>query len=141
MIRIEDVEQIHGEMIRRLSKTRTKVTRDSYRRAHDMHVLRSKTIHRTHESKLSLVMEVNHNRWVGTCPECNAGVVTGRDWPVASCFSCGARFTRVVWPESIEAVEELLIRRPLAKRNWFAHEPLDQLRAENIVNGIDKVTL
>lgn len=43
----------------------------------------------------------------------------------------------VVWPDDPEAIVGLTVNRPIPNRNWYPHESIDDLRAENELHGVD----
>jgi hypothetical protein len=130
------LDDVQGDLIRRL--TRQAVSPASYAQAHGLFLERQPGRPRPHRSALALPMEVNHGRWVGLCPECRAGVTTGKRWPEARCFGCGAIFDQVLWPEALEALEALLLERLPKNRHWKTGESLEQLLADNIAHGVRK---
>lgn len=100
---------------------------------------------------------MNHGRWVaqcGTCPgaervwpggqirEIDRGPNAGRRFGVGAdgvlhCGSCG-NTTPVKFPDDRLAIEKILSRRPaFANRNWVPGESMDDLAAENLVNGLE----
>lgn len=89
-----------------------------------------------HESASTIVMGVNHGRWIATCPECRAGLGALRHSERAHCFSCGAVFP-VVWPEPLDEdrIVRLLLARPPIHRNWEPTETIDVLVADNLAHG------
>lgn len=137
MLKIGYVNEVQGQFIRQ-SFGRRSVTKavdpEMYRQAHELR-MRAAGIP-VHDSAHALVMEVNHNRWNPMCPECNAGVCTGRNWKEARCFGCGAIFRTVVWPEDIDAIEKILHKRPPKARHWKPHETIAELFAQNIQHGV-----
>lgn len=133
--RIFGAVEIQGRMV--MDKTRAKrVTLVSYQQAH-VRVCQEKYL-TPHNSKLPLLMEVNHGRWVGTCPECNCGVMTDLLWTEARCFDCGAIYHDVIWPKEREEIERLLLLRPVKNQNWKATETVSTLMVENLQHHITK---
>lgn len=127
--------EVQGQTIMKLTRAK-RVTLVSYQQAH-VRACQEKFAS-PHNSKLPLVMEVNHGRWVGFCPECRSGVTTEKHWPEARCFDCGAVFHDVLWPEEKEQIETLLLLRPLMNQNWNAGETVSALAVQNIEHGIVK---
>ncbi len=86
--------------------------------------------------------QVNHGRWIAMC-ECNgAEEVDWRD-PTFYCLSCGnmdygGLLRPVEFPENREAIEVLLLKRPMENRNWLPHEMLSDLIAENEEHGLGR---
>lgn len=94
------------------------------------------------------VAYVNNGRWVARCtrPGCMSAEAAGprddgrgdgglhRDH--FECSECGWRCD-VEWPAEIERIERLLAQRPLrVNRNWMPGEPVLDLVAENVMNGL-----
>lgn len=133
--RIFGVLEVQGKMI--LEKTKAKrVTFVAYQQAH-VRACQEKYL-TPHNSKRPLLMEINHGRWVGLCPECNSGIMTDPLWTEARCFDCGAVFHDVVWPKDRETIEELLLLRPVSNQNWKATETVSELAAQNIEHRLVK---
>src|SRR5580765_585606 len=68
--------------------------------------------------------------------KCRCGERTHTDpvWKMAFCFGCGARWMNVVFPENWNAIEDLLVKRPVqAARNWNSSETYDMLVQEQLV--------
>lgn len=142
MMNIQALDEIQGPMILKIVRKRKgPITPEMYRSAHEAYVRASATITRTHVSKEKILMHVNNNRWSGICPECRSGVTSGRRWPEARCFGCGAIFIHVVWPGPLqmEDIEQALLVRPPVNRNWQHGETVPALVAENIARGLQKV--
>ena len=79
--------------------------------------------------------------WIADCPRCGYAV-GGRllpfGSPVFDCQDCGLG-VEVRWPseQMRRGVERLLMMRPVPHtRNWFPHESLSDLLAENVEHGI-----
>lgn len=90
------------------------------------------------EDTRSLIAYVNHGRWIVDCP-CGAGSATDPAWREARCFGCGTVYANVVFPpdEDRARIEALLMKRPrIEHRNWFPHERVDDLAAENVAHGV-----
>ena len=90
----------------------------------------------------------NWGRWVADCPntKCNnAEEVAGRTF-VCGCQSsdaCGhgepcRTISKILWPEDVETINHVLSVRPVpSNRNWTPGETLEDLRKENVENGLD----
>jgi hypothetical protein len=77
---------------------------------------------------------VNHGRWVANCVWCLTGMLTQPHWRIACCGECGARYSsaRVHFPENIEAIEKILLRRVRRdQQNWDDRQSVDELKKEN----------
>lgn len=133
--RLLTVHDIQGAMIHRMLGRRAKadrhepVTLRDYQQAHAK-ALRPGFV--VHQSKLPLLMGVNFGRWCGLCPECGAGVMMDRRWPEARCFSCGATFEHIIWPDDPDGVEKVLLARPLQNQNCLPGETVQMLVVENV---------
>lgn len=81
---------------------------------------------------------INHSRWVVECPEgCGYAVIVDPAEPIFLCAICGSGWHEVSFPEQREEIESTLLVRPEAKlRNWST-ETVQQLKEENITNGLD----
>lgn len=89
-----------------------------------------------HDVAEPISARVNHGQWVLMC-SCGAGVLTHPAWRVGRCFSCGAVYTDVVFPDDVAAVEAALVRRPLMEnRNWVPGETAEGLQQESLDNGV-----
>lgn len=136
MTKIGCVEEVQGAYIK-TSFQRPKVgpvTMQMYREAHMLRM--GKQGKKPWNSTKSLVMEINCGRWNPMCPECGAGVTTGRAWREARCFGCAAIFTEVLWPEHLDAIERIVLKRPPANRHWLATDNIAILLAENVQHGV-----
>jgi hypothetical protein len=49
--------------------------------------------------------------------------------------TCGEVFT-VEWPLWIAEIEAVMAERPIPNRNWYPHETLADLLAENVEHGL-----
>lgn len=83
-----------------------------------------------------LVARVNHNRWLANCPFCDSGIALTPGWNEGRCFECGAVYKHVLFPDDPAAIAQALEARPLKHRNWFPHETVAVLRAENVEHGV-----
>ena len=98
----------------------------------------AKTRRRQYENALTDVATdihayVNHGRWLVDCV-CGNGVPVDRvDGPAeAVCFSCGAVWTGIVFPDERREIETLLTtRRWDTHQNWKPGETVDKLQREN----------
>lgn len=133
---IMDVEDVQGETIRRLTRHRGRITPRVYREAHAEWLRQRRLV--AHDSSASVHMYVNRGRWVADCPECRAGVSTGRRWTEARCFGCGAVYAgpQVVWPPDFDALERALLERFPVNRNTVPGETLGQVVADNWAHGV-----
>ena len=80
----------------------------------------------------ALTAYVSHGRWVADCP-CGSGIALVPEWKMAMCFECGG-VASVAWPEKddLETIDaELGKRESRTTQNWFASEPVTNLRLEN----------
>jgi len=78
---------------------------------------------------------VNKGNWLVICPQCGGAEYAWEEgW--FFCCSCknsymGHKYRRLVFPEDRARIEELLIVRPLANRNWTLKETVEDLEREN----------
>lgn len=84
------------------------------------------------------VAYVNHGRWVADCPTPGCGgamlVLKGGEFLCGTCFNAeiGGEYRPIEWPADPDAIERLLVGRPLAvQMNWTPGETLEVLAAEN----------
>ena len=76
---------------------------------------------------------VNHGRWVASCVCLGAELAFGE---LMVCASCGVA-SRIEWPDNRDEIETVLSKRPDAlTRNWWPHETVEMLKAENAERGI-----
>lgn len=141
MTRIQDLEEQQGPLIRQvLAKLRVSVagpiSPGQYAKAHVAYLQTRAGAPRPHMHAGALSMTIRAGKWKAVCPECLAGVVTGRQWTEARCFGCGAVFASVDWPEQIAEVERLILKRPLRHQHWDPGETLDDIRADSAKIGI-----
>ncbi len=88
----------------------------------------------------------NHGRWVVECPaqDCRAALLA----PATVCdcrdemvcdhpqVPCGT-LSRTVMPKNAGEIQRLLDFRPKrVNRNWLPGETLEELKAENVTNGV-----
>lgn len=83
---------------------------------------------------------INHGRWVVKC-ECGGAQLASADDPRFFCVSClnerqGGKWRRVTWPKNRRVIEKVLRERFTENANWLPGESVEQLRAENIENGV-----
>ena len=78
---------------------------------------------------------VNEARWVADCPCGGSELVAEKEDML--CGSCGT-VAPVKFPskKKTEDIERLLNLRPPANQNWYPHETVDELLAQNIENDI-----
>ncbi len=87
----------------------------------------------------SVFAEVNHGRWVAGCLFCTGAQAAAPGVPFF-CFSCGMAkndgyTANIIFPDNAEAIEQALLLRPMANRNWIRGETIDFLIAENREHG------
>jgi hypothetical protein len=93
-----------------------------------------------------VVAEINHGRWLVTCPHCRSArnVHPDRLW---WCPACGAGAVDVIWPADAYDICAVLACRPMNARNWSPTEPVPgrgrigptpvDLAVENLERGVD----
>lgn len=85
---------------------------------------------------------VNHGRWIVQCPGCPLVSLASRQDHRFFCSECGnaldgGRWLPVRWPEDWETIEQVLgARLDRRTRNWSPGERIEELRAENVANGV-----
>lgn len=78
---------------------------------------------------------VNKGNWLVVCSKCGGAEYAWEEgWYF--CCSCknsymGHKYRRLVFPEEREAIEAVLVLRPLANRNWTLKETVEDLEREN----------
>ena len=81
-----------------------------------------------------LKVYVNKGRWAIKC-ECNSAEYSFEDgiFMCQSCFNTRHKhqYRRYVFPRSRKRIEAILLERPLDNRNWWPHETVTQLEADN----------
>jgi ribosomal protein L37AE/L43A len=97
------------------------------------------------KSRKQVMARIDHGRWVVDCayPRCNAAQVASETDPRFLCHVCfnageGGAWMPVVWPPQPDRneIETLLLLRPEPEqRNWWPHETIDVVRAENVEHG------
>jgi hypothetical protein len=93
-----------------------------------------------------LPVEMNANRWIAKCPDCNGAEFVWFNQPLFMCASCwngsvGGKWRRLRLPteEEEEAVEGVLAARPaLENRNWVPGESIEDLENENEEHGLPR---
>ena len=108
----------------------------SYRTIHANHVKRQ------HEKEVLEVTApiaafINHSRWVVSC-SCSGGCLSHPEYPIAACFDCGRLYTNVQFlpPDLRQEVVKIMLERPEEKmRNWTGETP-QQLREQNVAEGL-----
>lgn len=84
----------------------------------------------------TVAAEANWGRWVVPCYVCSDALKVTPGDSLFHCWGCGAE-AEILWPANREAIERLLLLRPLAQtRNWFPGETLHDLLEENVTHGI-----
>ena len=86
---------------------------------------------RTTVDARTLVVYVNHGRWVADCPHCDAGIAVDPRWPIAVCRSCFHTYASLQVPSDWAAVEQALVSRPMRHQHWITTETVADLEAEN----------
>lgn len=94
----------------------------------------------------------NHGRWVVHCPRmtCNAAtlVTPGKRRVKCACRDdivcehgepCGQVIDAELPRTHAAIVRTLALRKDVATRNWYPHETLRDLKAENIAHGVEAV--
>lgn len=80
--------------------------------------------------------EANWGRWIVQCLTCTDALTLTPGTPLFRCWTCGLE-AEILWPINTEAIERLLLMRPLEQhRNWLPGETLHDLLAENVAHGI-----
>lgn len=86
------------------------------------------------EDDAPLQAYVNHGRWILKC-ECGGAEKAWEEekFMCLSCLNSGHKhqYRKAIFPSNRTAIEAILIKRPLANRNWLPVETLAQLRKEN----------
>lgn len=92
----------------------------------------------------ALPARVDHGRWIVDCPDCNGAEFVWLAGPhVMMCVGCwnacaGHRWRRVELPAAdvLAEIDRILQARPLpATRNWYPHESVADLAAENATHA------
>lgn len=84
----------------------------------------------------------NHGRWIVECPDCSGAQLACPDDHRFMCNECanavvGGFYRPVIWPRDKAKIEALLMARSdPSTRNWFPHESVTDLRAENKTFGV-----
>lgn len=111
---------------------------EEYRRLHALKIAGKQSRGQrvdVHEVTEPFTARVEAGSWLFDC-DCGAGVSTDPEWKMACCFSCGAVYMNVIFPEDAAAIERLLVARPQKNRYWLPGETLEQVRADNVANGV-----
>ncbi len=81
---------------------------------------------------------VNHGHWLVKC-ECGGCEFAWEEgiFMCRSCWNAGHahKFRMSIFPDERKEIEALLLRRPIPNRNWFAHETVAELEAENMIHA------
>ncbi|MGE0464598.1 MAG: hypothetical protein AB7Q16_24790 [Vicinamibacterales bacterium] len=81
---------------------------------------------------------VSGGKWLIECACGNCPAVAPEWEGLACCYECGAVYTGLVLPPEADEIERLLVARPrLGNRNWVPGEPLELLRLENRMHGVE----
>jgi len=87
--------------------------------------------------------EIVNSNWRACCPFCAGAMVIEPGLPFFCPDCCmqanGFRPMYVEMPDEVtrQKIERLLIMRPdPVRRNWFPHETITDIRAENLAHGI-----
>lgn len=98
----------------------------------------------------TLPVFMSYGRWVAKCPRpgCHNAEQFGRCDDSSPGGLTGSSFTcrvthggcglqaAVDWPPNVDDIEYLTRARPIAARNWFPGETVDDLLKENVMNGL-----
>ena len=90
-------------------------------------------------SEVRPALTVRQGIWKIACATlgCLNHPVVSVEWRLALCWDCGAIYERLLIPADIEAIERVLLQRPVPEtRNWWLDETLADLIAENAAQGI-----
>ncbi len=98
------------------------------------------------KTQKSLKAYVNHGRWLVDCPQCGGAEIVKVSKPFecrgknnagfhGETTECGCVMD-VEWPNEKLAIEAILIKRKLENRNWAWGETADDLKGENVKQGI-----
>jgi hypothetical protein len=136
LTRIMDSTDFQARMIRDALRHKGPITPSVYMRAAQVVLMGQPGAPRQHEVTTPFEMRIAGGRWVQDCLECPAGVMTGRGWPIAVCFRCGATYRNVVWPKEIDTIERLVLMRPMSHQHWRPDETVERVREINRENGI-----
>jgi hypothetical protein len=98
---------------------------------------------------LRIPVFLSWGRWVARCPrpgchnaeqfgQCDDNSLGGLTGQTFRCRQekggCGLQCA-VDWPANIESIEYMVRARPVAARNWFPGETVEDLMRENVENG------
>lgn len=87
---------------------------------------------------------VNRGAWLARCPDCRGAEYAWEEgvFFCTSCLNSGLvhRYRRLVFPEERGRIEELLIVRPVANRNWNLGEAIEVLERENEEHAAELLT-
>jgi hypothetical protein len=91
-----------------------------------------------------VIVRANHGRWIVDCPFCLGAQLASPTDRRFLCADCGnvnisGKWLRVVWPANPEAIEAVLLARPLENRNWDSGESIADLRRENAEHDIPEM--
>lgn len=83
---------------------------------------------------------VNKGRWLIECPHCPSARMAHRDrtfWcPGCGNADVGGQSIVVEWPADWQLIEQLLLVRPVANRNWLLRESVADLARQNVDRGL-----
>lgn len=87
---------------------------------------------------------VNKGNWLVICPKCG-GAEYAWEEGFFFCCSCknsylGHKYRRLKFPKNRAEIEAILVKRPLANRNWTPKETVEDLVAENIKHAAELLT-
>lgn len=82
-----------------------------------------------------IVAVISGGRWVVICV-CGNAPSASPEWRLACCCECGRIYEAVSFPENREAIEAVLLLRPVSRtRNWVPSETVADLEHENVAHG------
>lgn len=94
------------------------------------------------EARNVLFAEINHGRWIVTCPaECGQAVIASFIHEYFICANCGSNENNGKWyhvrfPAEHQLIDEILSKRKVPNRNWKHYESVSALINENAAHGI-----
>ena len=79
---------------------------------------------------------INSGRWICVC-DCGNAPSADPAWVMALCFECGKEWAPTFpLPTTLDAIEAVLVQRPIQNRNWLPEQTVEDLQAENDAAGI-----
>ncbi len=110
-------------------------TPDAYRAAQEAFLTSQPMRNEVHAVDIEVKASIDAGVWRIPC-RCGEWPHTDPEWGISCCFGCGARYTKIIFPEGWEKFEALLVLRLSPRtRNWVPSESYEDVVDEQVAHG------